>query len=865
MDEYIVSLQDIRSGDTHLVGNKAAVLSELKYAGFPVPEGMSITTGAFILAVAPYLDKINGILGGYDLDDPDGSLLASDSIQSLLADLVIPAPVIKELQHMLPRISEPGTPLAVRSSATAEDTPEASYAGLYDSVIGVSGEAAIHAAILKVWRSYFNPSALNYRSRYPHTGDEGGMAVLLLPVVEADTSGVAFSVDPVSLDVNRIVVTTSWGLGLGVVDGTVGTDTAWVTKRGAAEGFEIEDYQIADKTTQYVIGHHGDLVKRPVPMDRRRTACLPDSWLIRIAEFCGAAEVYFGCPQDMEWAIVGHQFWVLQSRPMTALPAELRRPLNFKIDWERYREENLVWTHYPYWQHVLKPLEMDYAFGRVATSREACHFTGGARFWDLKIIHGRAYMTWAPSDLPAGDRRIRQEMMADLGERLHQHGMTPWDYWGPEIEKATKRLSQFDFEKATDAEIAEHLESARGVYHRHFAIHGSRLWITIRPHLNTLKRLLGVPDSELDEISDKLFEGESTPSTRMIDGLYKLAKVARESPAITSLVTDPPANVLVVMGELPEASDFLNIYKEFMREFGARTGLGYGSDGTIITPTWREQPEIILGMVSHYMDPDVLEPSVVRAQAQEKREYQLKALISKCVDEATAADLEDEINFGRRQAAVMEIHNHYIDQLMNGQLRHAILGAAERLVKRGILRGKEDIFWLHFDEITTALRSDEEISFEVEISSRKAQHQEWNELDPPPLIGIPGAYLPEVPPQRRKLQEGEIRSNTSIKGIGASPGRYHGRARIIPTSALLPDIQPGEILVARNAGPRWSPIIPALGGIVLDGGSVGQHHSIIAREYGIPAIVGTGVATRRIMDGTWITIDGDSGLVEVDA
>ncbi len=864
MDEYIISLKDIRLSDPHLVGNKAAVLGELKHAGFPVPEGVCITTKAFKLAISPYLDQINEIQDSHDLDDSDRTMAASESIQALLADLVIPAPVVKELHQKLLDISEPGFPLAVRSSGTAEDTPEASYAGLYDSVIGVSSEATIRAAILKVWRSYFNPSALNYRSSQLDIGGEGGMAVLILPVVEAETSGVAFSVDPVGHDKNRVVVTASWGLGMGVVDGSVGTDTAWVTKRGAAEGFEIEDYQVSEKTNQYVIGSQGKLVKSAVSTTLQRTACLPDPWLIRVAEFCVAAEVYFGCPQDMEWAIVDNKVWVLQSRPMTALPVDLRRPPNFKVDWESFRGQNLTWTHYPYWPHVLKPLEIDYAFDRVETYREACHFTGGEWFWDLKIIHGRAYMTWAPFDLPSGDRRIRREMMADLGERLHQQKLTTWDYWGPEIEKATERLSQFDFEEATDSEIADHLENARGVYHRHFTIHGSRLWITNRPHMNALKRLLCILDSELAEISDKLFEGESTPSTRMIDGLYDLAKAAQASPEITSLVYNPPEDILDRLGNLPEAGDFLNIYREFMHEFGARTGLGYGSDGTIITPTWREQPEIILGMVSHYMNPDIPGPATVRAQAQEKRENQLKGLMSKCTDEASINDLEDEINFGRRQAAVMEIHNHYIDQLMNGQLRHAILGASERLVSRGILKGIEDIFWLHFDEITTALRSNEEISFEADISNRKAQHQEWDKLDPPPLIGIPDASLPKNPSQQRWLKEGEIRSEKNLKGIGASPGRYYGRARIIPTSALLPDIEPGEILVARNAGPRWSPIIPALGGIVLDGGSVGQHHSIIAREFGIPAIVGTGVATSRIHDGAWITIDGDSGLVEME-
>jgi pyruvate,water dikinase len=140
---------------------------------------------------------------------------------------------------------------------------------------------------------------------------------------------------------------------------------------------------------------------------------------------------------------------------------------------------------------------------------------------------------------------------------------------------------------------------------------------------------------------------------------------------------------------------------------------------------------------------------------------------------------------------------------------------------------------------------------------------EWEKLDPPPLIGTPAAQLPERPPQESFHQMGEIQDDSKIKGIGASSGRYRGRAKIIPNTVMIPDLEPGEILVAQNVAPRWTPIFPLLGGLVLDGGSIGQHHSIIAREYGIPAVVCTRNATNRIQDGAWITVDGDTGFVEI--
>jgi pyruvate,water dikinase len=863
MDDYVITLKDIRLNDAPLVGNKAAVLGALYDAGFPVPDGFCITTHAFQLALDPYLKQIEKVLSGYNFLDPKESIAASENIASLLINLVVPTEIINCLNLELSKITDFDTPLAVRSSATAEDTPDASFAGHYESVLGVCGEDAIQAAILDVWRSYFNPEALGQRYRQHNEGNRSTMAVLILPVVEAECSGVVFSVDPVGNRKDRVVINATWGLGLGVVDGSVGADTAWVNREGVAEGFEIEEYRVGEKINQYGLNPAGGLCKNALTADRHYIPCLPDSWLIRVAQFCVAAEVLFGQPQDMEWAIANDRFWVLQSRPMTTLPGDWRHPTEFPVTWDNPSEKQISWNHYSYWRHVLKPLEMDYAKDREDGSREASYFTGGKHIWRAKIVNGRVYDAWVLSDQPEGHRRIRRELMKDLGVRLHRQGKTTWDYWGPEIESATARLNGFNYNNATDSQIADHLENARGVCHRHWSIHGFRLWITNQPHQAAFKTLLGISDSELIELTDRIFEGEPNPSTHLIDGLYELAQKANEIPKVGLLISNPPENVLEVLENLPEAEDFLKKYVDFVDLYGARTGLGYGSDGTIITRTWKEQPSLLLSMVSQYLNQDAPNPDTIRRRAQEKRDNQLKGLIESCADKVKRTALEREVDFGRRQAAIMEIHNHYIDQMMNGQLRHGILGAAERLVRKGILKTGEDIFWLHFDEIDKGLRSDQEISFKKKISARKKRHMEWEKLDPPPLIGTPEARLPERPHLESIPQKSEIQDDSKIRGIGASPGRYHGRAKLVPNSVLLPDLEPGEILVARNVGPRWTPIFPLLGGIVLDGGSIGQHHSIIAREYGIPAIVCTGNATNRIQDGAWITVDGDTGLVEI--
>jgi pyruvate,water dikinase len=302
MGEYILALETVRQADAPRVGTKAAVLGTLMAAGYPVPTGLCVTTAAFRLALGPQLCQIDAVIRSHDLRDPAVAAAAAKAIDRFLRDLTVPASVIKVLCEALPAVADSGTPLAIRSSATAEDSAKASYAGQYRSVIGVRGQDALQAAIVDVWRSFYSANALVARAAYDGLDDEA-MAVLVLPVIDAGCAGVALSIDPVHRRWGRVIVTAAWGLGAGVVDGSVATDTAWVRRDGYAEGFEIEERRVVEKVEQIVLDAKGGLKRVPVPRERRRAACLPESWLQRVAQFCVAAEVLFGCPQDMEWAI----------------------------------------------------------------------------------------------------------------------------------------------------------------------------------------------------------------------------------------------------------------------------------------------------------------------------------------------------------------------------------------------------------------------------------------------------------------------------------------------------------------------------------------------------------------------------------
>ncbi len=801
-----------------------------------------------------------------------GAEAAAKRIARTLAELTVPEPAIRALHEAWPALVDTETLLAVRSSATAEDRAEASFAGQYSSLLDVYGLEAIQAAIVACWRSFFSPNALIARATHSALGDSERMAVLIQPMVNAECAGVCFSVDPVQHRRDQVVVNAAWGLGAGVADGTVAADTAWVRRAD----FHLDKQQVVEKEEQIRLDPAGGLQRLTLPADHRRSACLPESWLQRIAQFGVAAEVLLARPQDIEWAIADGQIWVLQSRPITALPPELAQRPSFAVTWENEEDRRHLWTRIqPDGQEsaILLPLEQDHWATVESTREETCRFMGAERNRKLKFCQGRGYSRPIPIDWMAGDRRIRRAAMADLKDRLHNEGLTAWDYWGPEIVKATERLGAFDPAGAAGPTLADHLEDALAVRRRHYMLH-PLCWFKPRPSFfDAFAAVSGLPEAEAEAMAYRLLEGEETTLTKIIDGLYDLAYIARQDPRLTALVVedtsrggaDPPTDIISQLDRLlPQGTTFRAQFDDFLAIYGARTGDGYGSETTLGTPTWQEQPVQVLRLIAPYLDPKVESPAVVRSHAQQAREARLEALCDACQDKEIVAEFRRQLSYARKAYTVLEEHNHYIDQLGTGQLRQAVMAAARWLVAQGALTTQDDVLWLRFDEILTALRAPEPSSFVATVVERQAQYREWAKLEAPPILGTPEATLPARPPLQDEVTSERPADPNHLTGQGASPGRHRGRARVMTSAASLPDLSPGDVLVAWNVGPRWTPIFPILGGLVLDSGSLGQHAAATAREYGVPAVIGAKYATRCIPDGAWVTVDGAAGTVEID-
>ncbi|MCW5849734.1 MAG: hypothetical protein KIT87_06600 [Anaerolineae bacterium] len=842
----LIPLTDVRLADEPLVGRKAAVLGELVAAGFPVPPGLCVTTDAFRLALAD--------------------------------DLRPSADLVAALRDALPGLADQATPLAVRSSATLEDLADHSFAGEYTTVLGARGLDAVVEAVQAVWRSF--GAGPNRPAPFP-TRDGGedappflgvglgvgfvahpnpAMAVLIQPLIAAECAGVAFSVDPVRQRRDLVVVNAAWGQGVGVVAGAAPSDTYWLRRADLA----VEAWQITEKDAAIELG--GDGPRRVgVAEAKRLIPCLPDAWAERVAQYTLAAETALGWRQDMEWAIADGQVHILQSRPLTGLAADLAAVPLFRVAWDNSEDARRLWTR---WEgddgQPLLPLAEDALRVWEKSGDDGRHFAGHDWLYRGRYVNGHAYFANLPNPLPAGDRRVRRAALRDLQVRLAQQGITAWEHIGPEMVRATERLAAFDPATADNDALAEHLEDAIGVYRRHWSWHGPIMSADRTPFYTAYAALAGLDEAAAYQSGRALLDGEPTPLTRLIDELYGLALLARDQPRVTALVAAPPPDVCDQLARLQEAGPFLARLDAFLTVYGDRMGDGYGSQATLATPTWRERPDTVLRLAAPWLDPALEPPAVARARAQAERDAHLDALYAACPDPDLVLRVQREYAFARRDAAFLEQHNHTIDQLSLGQLRRAVLMAGQRLADQGQLAHAADVFWLRFEEVLAALRGEDLTSGLAE--QRQAQHAAWASLEPPPFLGLPDHRLTPRPSAMPVAHAGHPLPTTHhLSGLGASPGRRAGRARVVSPDAILPSVAPGDVLVAANCGPRWTPLFPILGGLVLDEGSVGQHAAATAREYGVPAVIATREATRCIHDGDWVMVDGTAGVVELAA
>ena len=823
-----------RASDVGTAGQKAARLAVLQAAGLPVPPGLVIPTSVFLRAVAA--------AGG-----PAGQgLRVPDELSSALARAVAPWGDV---------------PLAVRSSATDEDLPGASCAGLFTTVLDVRGVPSLLDAVRRCWESAFSTGVAAYRqdreqAHPPRT------AVLVQPLLDPTAAGVAFTADPVTGERDRVVLDAVPGRGERLVTGQV-TPERW-TVRG--EDVLREDVQPA----------------APPALSPRQARAVAE--LARRAQDADG-----GRPQDVEWAVVDDQVWLLQARPVTSLPepppAQVPVPVEVPDGfWRREASHSaLPWTRMTRDVLALRNPALRVMADDLGLLVEgvAVQDIGGWEYLRIVPLGGKdrpPLPSWAAPLafrlVPALRRRIRQAVVAadqDVPVQLVRSWSTRWR---PELAERIATLRDTDLAALDDAALDAHLRRALDLSEQgflvHFRLHGA-LAMVLGELASTCRELLGWQD---DHRWLALLAGTSTTSTSPSRALSGLASTVAARPALRELVEQRAAVATVLAADPQFAAEFA----AYQREFGCRA-LAY----ELAEDSIDERPELVLGLVR-----DVLAAG-----------YDMAAQDAVLSDRRAAAAADARAVLGRRPSADLARFERALDRALAAYpvrednefftvsaplalVRRAVLEAADRLCRRGQLASADHAFHLEPRELRAALADGTDVR---PVVARRRGERAWvlahpgpatygrPPSAPPPLSALPAParqamerFLwtveqimgPEHPDTGAGSQPVEV-----VRGLPASAGTCTGPVRVIRTEAEFDRLRSGDVLVCPVTSPVWSVLFPLVGALVTDEGGVLSHPAIIAREYAVPAVVATGDGTSRLRDGQLVVVDGGTGTVRV--
>jgi len=831
---YIMPLHNLTRADVSRVGAKAANLGELAHAGFPVPDGFAITTHAF-----DHFIKVNAIEETY--------------LPETVAKAKLPPGIQEALRVASAKLD--GAPLAVRSSGVAEDLEGASFAGQYETILDVRGYDALVDAVRQCWASAFSTRVAAYKNGKGQIGN-ASMAVLVQMLVNAEAAGVAFTANPVNGRRDEAVVSAVRGLGERLVSGNASPDEWIVNGKEATRTSAPENAIDADQARA-------------------------------IVEMARQVEAHFGSPQDVEWAIANEQLFMLQARPITTLREQAIEPIPMKVEvpvgyWESDAE------------HISKPLS---PMGRTVLlptytngMEKMCAATGLLlEKLEYRSIGGWMYVRMVPLGgkdmtppppfvmkillrlIPA--MRARIQRATEFVRNNEQDVLVErwYNEWYPEISKQIVALRDVNLSALSDDELDNHLTNALSLIKRGNEMHFTLAVVNpfvIYDLVTTTQELLGWDEAHTME----LIAGLSTKSTEPSRKLAELARMANERPAVLELIKHANANAVDRLAQVD--AEFSAAFAEYLKEYGCR-GLAFDLN----EPTISELPAMVLGWI-HDQVANKYDPDADAAELNRKRDA-VQAEARAALANRPAQERE---RFERALARAVRGYPSQEDNVFFTQGaptaigRYAILELGDRLVNKQVIEKRDDVFFLEIDEARSAFNQGGNLK---SLVLRRKGERVWAEQHPGPAIyGKPPVQPPleVLPPEPRLLMtvvpwymeralstgRGRVQAEgTNLTGIAASSGKYTGAARVIMNESEFHKLQPGDVLVCPATTPMWSVLFANVGALVTNTGGILSHPAIIAREYRVPAVVATGNATSLLTDGQTVTVNGDTGTVEI--
>ena len=791
MGTYTLTLGRIDDAEMALAGGKGASLARLISAGFPVPPGFVVTTTA-------YADAIDA--AGLPGADPE-------QMRQQIPSMPVPEQLETQVAEAYRQLGAPR--VAVRSSGTAEDLADASFAGQHDTFLNVTGEQSVIAAVRDCWASLWTPRAVAYRQRYGRY--EGGLslAVVVQVMVDAEWAGVLFTCDPVTGRRDQMVVEAVPGLGEALVSGETSGRR-----------------HVIDKTTGAKVGGESD---EP-----------PGDVLQELGKLGAGAERTFGGPQDIEWAYDGAHAFLVQARPLTALGEEpgtaspavsAERPYA-KLPGVAAQQaaDHLPYPPFPIDVSLVYRPTVSFVIGLF---RSLGFATPDVDDMLVEIDDG-VVQVFPPKLRPQPRIAVRIPVAAFKLVAANRSGLTGWlERHGSRLSSLVRRADTDDLSTVPDSELLDRvkmLQQALGEFAQGRFLRAPRGALAEGVLAGLLRLAAGERGAQLhaDLLAD--VPTVTAAGNRELD---RLAGIIRESPELRELYAETePERVAQRLRETAGGLALLDGVATFLQRYGCREL----SIPTVGYPYLREEPAIVHGLLAKLA-------AGQRVAADPERSDRARSAIT------TAPDLRTRVLGGlalrsldgAREFVAFREDSHYLLFMPLAAIRRLLLELGERLVRRETLAEVGDIFYLGMDEITVA------------DASRTRDVVAWRKAARAAALGH---YTP-VPAEL--LQ----RANTAdaVHGTPAARGSAVGQVRVVRDETDFPRLGHGEVLVCAYTNPTWTPLFSLASAVVVDAGGMGSHAAVVAREYGIPAVMGTGNATHLLRDGQRVLVNGTEGTV----
>jgi pyruvate,water dikinase len=867
MNSDVLSFQEIDETKIMLVGGKGANLGELsKIEGILVPNGFCISTTAFkrIIEVTPSINELLNLLSLLKLNDRDKIRELSGEIRRIIEGIAIPEDISDAIARFLSEFGEKDA-YAVRSSATAEDLPTASFAGQQDTYLNLIGKEAILTHISKCWASLFTERAVIYRLQNSFDHRKVYLSVVVQKMVFPQVSGVLFTADPVTGHQKVVSIDASFGLGEALVSGLVNADNYKVRND------KIIDKKISTKNLAIYALRHGGTEEQEIEPEQQNRQALTDEQILQLERIGRTIEAHFSSPQDIEWCLVDGTFYIVQSRPITTL-----FPIPATND-----QENHVFVsvgHNQMMTDAIKPLGLSFF---LLLTHAPMHTAGGRLFVDvtatlaspvgretiLNVTLGKSDPLMKDALTTILERGDFIKLLPDESPGKSRTGRSPADF---------QTLN--DYDPAIVVDLIQQSQSSIAALKETIQTKlGADLFDFILDDIQQLKQTnfdsqsFGVLMTGMNAaswINEKMNEwlgeknaadtlSQSAPNnitSEMGLALLDVADAIRPYPQVIEYLQQVKAdNFLGELVQLEGGQEAQNAIATFLDKYGMRCV----GEIDITRPRWSEKPTILIPMILsniRNLEPGERDRRFEQGQRSAfKKEQELLARLQQLPDG------EQKVNETKRMIRLLRSFIGYREYPKYGIVsryfvyKQALLKEVEQLVQAGVIEEQEDTYYLTFEELRDVVRT-HQVDYSI-ISQRKDEYKHYEKLTPPRVLTSDGEII--VGEYKR-----ENLPVNAIVGIPVSAGVIEGRARVILNMEEA-DLKNGDILVTTFTDPSWTPLFVSIKGLVTEVGGLMTHGAVIAREYGLPAVVGVDHATQRIKDGQRIRVHGTEGYVEI--